>query len=349
MKIKILCTLGPASLDGDVIQALDSAGVDVFRINLSHTRLASVEDTIALIRRYSSTPVCLDTQGPQVRCGNVTTDVVLDEGAEVVLTADSVTGTKREITLWPGSVFDVLQPGTTVSIDFDGAVLEVTSVGQGSATAVVSAPGRVRSNKAVTIDPSPDLPALSDTDLYAIEMGRRHGIGHYALSFAASGGEVSELRALAPAGAEIIAKIESRAGVQNMDGIIDASDAVLIDRGDLSREIAFEYVPYYQKAIVRRANRWHRPVYVATNLLESMVTSRVPTIAEANDLATTLLDGVHGLVLAAETAVGVDPVGSVRMVLRAVRAFERATGSELLEEERSQPRDSGKAAAATSL
>ena len=118
-----------------------------------------------------------------------------------------------------------------------------------------------------------------------------------------------------------------------MDSIIHASDAVLIDRGDLSREIAFEYVPYYQKAIIRRANRWHRSVYVATNLLESMVTSRVPTIAEANDLATTLLDGVHGLVLAAETAIGVDPVGSVRMVLRAVRAFERTTGSDLLEEE----------------
>jgi pyruvate kinase len=333
MKIKILCTLGPVSLDGDVIHALDSAGVDVFRINLSHTPLESVEDTIALIRRYSSVPICLDTQGRQVRCGTMTGDVVLDEAAEVALTAESVIGTKREITLWPASVFDALERGARVSVDFEGAVLAVTSVGDRSATAVVSSPGRVRSNKAVTIDPSPDLPALSDTDLSAVEMGRRNGIGHYALSFATSGDEVSELRRLAPVGAEIMAKIESRAGVRNMDSIIDASDVVLIDRGDLSREIAFEYVPYYQKAIIRRANRWHRSVYVATNLLESMVTSRVPTIAEANDLATTLLDGVHGLVLAAETAIGVDPVGSVRMVLRAVRAFERTTGSDLLEEE----------------
>jgi pyruvate kinase len=333
MKIKILCTLGPASLEGDVIHALDSAGVDVFRINLSHTPLESVEDTIALIRQYSSVPICLDTQGPQVRCGNIRGDVTLDKGAHVVLTAESVAGTNRKIMLWPASVFDGLERGARVSIDFDGAVLMVTSVGYGSASAVVSNPGRVRSNKAVAIDPSPVLPALSDTDLSAVELGRRHGIVHYALSFAATGEDVSELRRLAPVGAEIMAKIESRAGVRNMDSIIDGSDVVLIDRGDLSREIAFEYVPYYQKAIIRRANRWHRSVYVATNLLESMVTSQVPTIAEANDLATTLLDGVHGLVLAAETAIGVDPVGSVQMVLRAVHAFERATGSDLLEDE----------------
>ena len=102
----------------------------------------------------------------------------------------------------------------------------------------------------------------------------------------------------------MIAKIESRTGIANMDGIVPAADAVLIDRGDLSREVPIEQIPYYQKAIVRRANRWHRPAYVATNLLESMVTNKLPTVAEANDIANSLLDGVHGLVLAAETAMG---------------------------------------------
>jgi pyruvate kinase len=108
-----------------------------------------------------------------------------------------------------------------------------------------------------------------------------------------------------------------------MDSIISASDAVLIDRGDLSREIPLEHIPFYQKVVVRQANRWNRPAYVATNLLESMVTNRRPTVAEANDIANTLLDGVHGLVLAAETAIGVDPVGTVDMVLRMIRAFDR--------------------------
>ncbi len=124
------------------------------------------------------------------------------------------------------------------------------------------------------------------------------------------------MRTLAPPGAHVIAKIESRLGVRQMDPIIEAADSVLIDRGDLSREIPFEYVPYYQKAIIRRANRWNRPVYVATNLLESMVTNRMPTIAEANNIANTLLDGVHGLVLAAETSNVTDPAAAVGTVVR---------------------------------
>jgi pyruvate kinase len=172
-------------------------------------------------------------------------------------------------------------------------------------------------------------------DREAIALGVRRGIGHVALSFASSAEDVALIRSLVPSGTRVISKIESGAGVRNMDGIIDSSDAVLIDRGDLSREVPLEYVPYYQKAIVRRANRWSRPVYVPTTLLESMIDNRRPTIAEANDIANTLLDGVHGLVLAAETAIGRDPVGTVKMVARMIRAFEWSSFTTLLE--RDQP------------
>jgi pyruvate kinase len=154
------------------------------------------------------------------------------------------------------------------------------------------------------------------------------------MSFTSSGDDVATLRRLVGDGATIISKIESRAGVRNMDGIIECSDAIIIDRGDLSREIPLQHIPYYQKAIVRRANRWNTPLYVATNLLESMVTNRRPTIAEANDIANTLLDGVHGLVLAAETAVGIDPVGAADMIMTAIDAFDRANEGALLEEDR---------------
>ena len=333
MKIKILCTLGPASFDREVIEGLDRLGVDLYRINLSHTLVEDVADRIELVRRHSATPICLDCEGPQVRCGLVQGEIVLREGQHVRLTGEQTVGTEQRLTLWPRSVFDVLRPGSVVSIDFDGALLRVVDVDSGEADAVVLHPGRVRSNKAVTVDPAADLPALSEKDLDAIEIGIGYGIRHFALSFASRAEDVARLRALAPAEAHIIAKIESRAGVRRMDPIIEAADSVLIDRGDLSREIPLEYVPYYQKAIIRRANRWNRPVYVATNLLESMVTNRMPTIAESNDIANTLLDGVHGLVLAAETAVGADPVGAVKMVIRAVRAFERANDSQLLDEE----------------
>lgn len=336
MKIRILCTLGPASLKADVIRELDRREVDLFRINLSHTPIEAVESTIEFVRRLSATPICLDSEGPQVRCGIVDPETDLVADREIRLTAEPVRGTERELSLRPRSVFDHLRPGSLLGIDFHGALLRIADAQADRARAVVVSSGRIRSNKAVTIEPRPALPALSENDLAAIEIGARHGITHYALSFAGNAEDVARLRSLAPPGSHIIAKIESRQGVRNMDGIIEAADSVLIDRGDLSHEVALEHVPFYQKAIARRANRWNRPVYVATNLLESMVTSNVPTIAEANDIANTLLDGVHGLVLAAETAIGVDPVGSVDVVLRAIRAFEEANDRQLLREDRAQ-------------
>jgi pyruvate kinase len=336
MKIKILCTLGPASLRGDVIRALEERGVDLFRINLSHTPPEAVEPTIALIRRYSNVPICLDTQGAQVRCGKMAEGVILTAGTTVTLCAADVVGSDERMTLWPASVFASMRPGDLVHVDFDGALLQVMDVEDdgGQAKAVVLDGGRVKSNRAVVMDPPPTLGPITDKDVTAIEIGVRLGIRHYALSFASSAGDVELIRALIPEGSTVISKIESRAGVRNRDEIIDASDAVLIDRGDLSREVPVEYVPYYQKAIVRQANRWNTPVYVATNLLESMVTNRKATIAEMNDIANTLLDGVHGLVLAAETAMGVDPVGAVDAVMRCIKSFEHTSMGSLLEEDR---------------
>jgi pyruvate kinase len=332
MKIQILCTLGPASLSPEVVGRLDKAGVDLFRINLSHTPIDRVEAAIDLVQRASSKPLCLDLHGAQVRCGRVNPGVALDKGEPIRLTPAMVQGTARELSLWPRATFAALQVGSLVSIDFDGAQLEIVEVGQDYADAVVTDGGQVRSNKAVTVHPAPALPVLTDSDRKAIAIGVRRGIRDVALSFASSPEDVDLVRSLMPQ-ARVISKIESSAGVRNMDGIIHRSDAVLIDRGDLSREIPLEYVPYYQKAIIRRANRWSRPVYVATNLLESMVTNRNPTIAEANDVANTLMDGVHGLVLAAETAIGRDPVGIVDMVTRMVRAFEWANHGAFLERE----------------
>ena|SRR5919108_3958332 len=331
-RTRILCTLGPKSLTPEVIRGLEARGVDLFRLNLSHTPLDAVRPTIEFIRRHSSSPLCLDTEGAQVRCGLVAPGVVLERGASVRLVANTVTGTARELTLWPESIFGVLAPGHRLTIDFDGALLEVTRAEAGCAEAVVVEPGRVSSNRAVTIFPWPQLPPLSAKDLEALEIGAQLGITHVALSFASSAEDVANLRTLAGPGAFVISKIESRAGVASMERIILASDAVLIDRGDLSREIPFEHVPIYQKEIIRRANGLSTPVFVATNLLESMINNRRPTIAEANDIMNTLLDGAHGLVLAAETAVGNHPLAAVDMVLRVISAFERSNLARLIDE-----------------
>jgi pyruvate kinase len=324
VKLQVLCTLGPASLKDDVIERLAARGVDLFRLNLSHTPLEAVEPTIDRIRKLCAIPICLDTEGAQVRCGRVhggTTIFEPDQRIRLV-TADDLGGADR-LPIKPRATFATLRPGSTLQVDFDGVVLRILQTGEDSAESVVVEGGRVSSNRAVIVDPAPALPTLTDKDLAAIEVGAACGIRHFALSFANHADDVTAVRTLLPPDSHLIAKIESASGVRNMDGIIETASAVLIDRGDLSREVALEHVPFYQKAIVRRANRWNRQVFVATNLLESMISNRRPTIAEANDIANTLLDGVHGLVLAAETAIGVDPVGTVDMVLRMIRAFDR--------------------------
>jgi pyruvate kinase len=333
MRIRIICTLGPASMDPRTIEALTRRGVDLFRINLSHTAVENVEAAIRQVRDLSPVPLSLDTEGAQVRCRKVDGEVRFEEGRIVELTSGDELGTAERIALYPGEAVHALREGTLVSIDFHGVVLRVCEVNEGgsSARAIVERPGWVGSNKGVAFDPAARLPPLTAKDEAAIRIGVEQGIRHFALSFASSGEDVRSLRQRIPPDAQLIAKVESRAGVRNMDSIIEATDVVLIDRGDLSREIPFEDVPYYQKAIVRRANRWNRPVYVATNLLESMITNPNPTIAEANDIANTLLDGAHGLVLAAETAIGIDPVGAVDMIRRFIDAFEREGFSRFVE------------------
>jgi len=326
----ILCTLGPASMRPDVVKELDARGIDLFRINLSHTPPDAVESTIEFVRRYSSTPICIDTEGAQVRCGTMMPGVVVTEGQTITLTSTDCLGMADKLAIRPPSVFEELRVGSILKVDFDGAELRVTKVGDGDAEAIAVDGGHVGSNKAVTIEPPPRLPPFTEHDVSAIELSVRHGIRHFALSFTNDADDVARLRDIVPPDSYVIAKVESRTGVSNVEGITSAADAVLIDRGDLSREVPIEYVPIYQKHIIRCANALNTPVFVATNLLESMIKNRVPTVAEANDIVNTLHDGAHGLVLAAETAVGEHPVKSVDMVLRVLEAFERSTARPVL-------------------
>ena len=165
---------------------------------------------------------------------------------------------------------------------------------------------------------------LSDKDRAAVAIAKKYNLSHFALSFANSAEDVNLLRELVGPDATIISKIESKRGVLNLDEILDASNEILIDRGDLSREVPLENIPLLQKAIIRKANLAKVPVNVATNLLESMIINRKPTRAELNDIVNTLLDGANGLVLAAETAIGQHPVGAVDMVLNMIERYRRS-------------------------
>ena len=276
MKIKILCTLGPASLRGDVIRGLEERGVDLFRINLSHTPPEAVEPTIALIRRYSNIPICLDTQGAQVRCGMMAEGVTLERPAPRQALAEDVVGTAEQHDPLAGVGVrrrcGPATPSTSTSTAPSSRSMDVQRPRPAPGRRARRRPGEVQpgGDHGPAARPRPDHRQGRDG-----HRDRRPPPGSATTPSRSprAPADVELIRALIPEGSTVISKIESRAGVRNRDEIIDASDAVLIDRGDLSREVPVEYVPYYQKAIVRQANRWNTPVYVATNLLESMVTS----------------------------------------------------------------------------
>lgn len=324
-RIHTLCTLGPSSLDRRTIERLSSRGVDYFRINMSHTPVEELRGCVDLIRRHSSTEICIDTEGSQVRTHEINHDGDFQIGTRIQLVssgAEAGTEGKQGVVVIrpPGSV-EQLVPGSIIAVDFNSLLVVVTDVSEHGVTARVINHGSAQSNRAVTIYPNITTPVLSERDIAAIPIGLELGVTNFALSFAGSKEDVGALRELVGPESRIISKIESRRGVRNLTGILEVSDAILIDRGDLSREVPLENIPRLQKSIIRKAEGTNTPVYVATNLLESMCTGGNPTQAELNDVVNTLEDGAAGLVLAAETAIGESPVETLDMLLTLIKRY----------------------------
>jgi len=324
--IEILCTLGPSSLNRRIIKRLEEVGVSIFRINLSHTRQEDVEKTILETKSYTSIPVCLDTEGPQVRSGLIQNNsVFLKENGIVTLTEKKIVGDSSNISIRPKEVFSKLVVGDLISIDFDSALLCVTEIIGNDVVTKVVCEGWVGSNKAVTIDKDIELPVLSEKDKYGIELSRKYGLDNISLSFVSCKGDIDIVRKLTGRRMRIISKVETNKALLNLDEILKATDVVLIDRGDLSREEPINKIPLLQKTIIKASNEKMTPVFVATNLLESMVNSKKPLRSEVNDIMNTLLDGADGLVLAAETAIGNYPVECANMVKRMTKYYQIAT------------------------
>ncbi len=329
MAVEVLCTLGPASMNERVIRRLTDLGVALFRINLSHTDLSDLQGAIELIRRYTEVPICLDSEGAQVRNGPlIGGKVTLVEHGQTQARRLKGPGDAQIFGFYPEFVVDLLEVGDFISIDFNAVLVQVVGKEGGGVTMRVLNGGVMGQNKAVTVDRALPLPALTDKDRGAIKIGRRMGIRDYALSFANSGADVDLIRELCGDPVRIISKIECRNGLIHLAEIAERSDAILIDRGDLSREVPIERIPIVQKEIIQHCNRAGRKVYVATNLLESMIHQPGPTRAEVNDVITTLATGADGLVLAAETAVGVNPIASANMIVRLIRSFETSLRQE---------------------
>ncbi|CAN7630088.1 pyruvate kinase [Mesorhizobium sp. LjNodule214] len=323
-EVELLCTLGPASLNDKVIHWLDRVGTSLLRLNLSHTKIEDLERIITFIQKRTRIPICLDTEGAQVRTGPlVDGKVTVHENRFLTARARPVAGDQFSISFYPAYIINKLQVGDFISIDFNAVLTQVVEKDNEAVILRVLNGGELGQNKAVTVQRTLEMPPLTEKDLAAIAIGRRMGIRHFALSFAHRASDVDGIRAKAGAGAIIISKIECLSGLRNLAAIAEKSDAILIDRGDLSREVPIEQIPAIQKMIIRNAKAHGAKVYVATNLLESMTSAPTPTRAEVNDVYNTLADGADGLVLAAETAIGQYPVSCARMVIKVAEQFRR--------------------------
>ncbi len=312
---KILVTLGPASMKGEVIKKMAEYGVNLFRINLSHTIPNDIEKYIKLIKTNTDVPICLDSEGAQIRTQEIKGGTVyLQKNSMVKVHYKTVIGDAENISFSPEGIAFQFSINDSIKVDFNLAAIKIVEKNKSYCLGKVITPGVIGSNKAVDVNRDIPLQPLTAKDKQAIEIGKEMGIKNYALSFANSRADVMQFKALAGKEANIISKIESKRGLMNLKDILDESDAILIDRGDLSRQIQVEKIPFLQRRIISIARIMERPVYVATNLLESMIKSQVPTRAEVNDVVSTILMGADGLVLAAETAIGEHPVHAVEMI-----------------------------------
>jgi len=349
-RAKIVATLGPATESYEMIRAIIDAGVDVTRMNLSHGSYAEHEVRFANVRKAaddSGRPVAIlvDLQGPKIRLGKFTDGPhELAVGDIFKITAEDVPGTKELVsTTFKGLPGDV-QPGDFLLID-DGKVrVQVESVDGPVVTTKVIVAGPVSNNKGINLPGvAVSVPALSEKDEADLRWGLQAGADIIALSFVRNAADVTrvhEIMAEEGRKVPVIAKIEKPQAVDNLEEIIDAFDGIMVARGDLGVELPLEAVPIVQKRAVELCRRMAKPVIVATQMLESMVESPVPTRAETSDVANAVLDGADAVMLSGETSVGKYPVVVVETMARIVESTEEH-GLERIRPFTAKPRTQG--------
>jgi pyruvate kinase len=328
-RAKIVATLGPASSGADMIARLFEAGVDVFRINMSHTsqdRMRELVETIRGIERQSGRPigVLVDLQGPKLRLGTFEDGAVtVANGDTFVLDSDPAPGDATRVYLPHPEIFAAVEPGHTLLID-DGKIrLTVTETGETRMVTRVEVGGRLSDRKGVSL-PHTTLPfsAMEEKDLSDLEAALHAGIDWVALSFIQRPEDVAEAKKITRGRAALMAKIEKPQAVGRLPEIMDIADGLMVARGDLGVEMPLEKVPGVQKQMTRLGRATGKPVVVATQMLESMINSPVPTRAEVSDVATAIFEGADAVMLSAESAAGKYPVEAVTTMNRIAEEVE---------------------------
>ena len=317
--VKIVATLGPASSDHDTIRALFDAGADVFRLNMSHgshTEIAARHAIVRAVEAETGRPIAIlaDLQGPKLRVGTFADGAVeLEEGQRFRFDLDPEDGGHQRVCLPHPEIFKALEPGARLLVNDGKISLMVDHCDETHAECTVIVGGVISNRKGVNV-PDVVLPvrALSEKDRTDLEFVCDLGVDWLGLSFVQRPEDVEEARELARGRAAILAKIEKPAAVKAFDAIAAVSDGVMIARGDLGVELPVHSVPPIQKRLVRRARALAKPVIVATQMMESMIESPVPTRAEVSDVATAIYEGADAVMLSAESAAGNYPVEAVR-------------------------------------
>jgi pyruvate kinase len=340
--VKIVATLGPASSDYKTIRALFEAGADVFRLNMSHGSHAEQQARYEIIRQIEADTgrpiaVLADLQGPKLRVGTFAAGAAdLEEGNQFRFDLDPAEGDGHRVCLPHPEIFAALEPGARLLVN-DGKIrMKVQNCGADFADCIVTTGGTISNRKGVNVpDVLLPLAALSEKDRKDLEFACGLGVDWLALSFVQRPEDVTEARALAKGRAAILSKIEKPAAERAFDEILKVSDGIMVARGDLGVELPVEAVPPIQKRLIRKCRAAAKPVIVATQMLESMIESPVPTRAEVSDVATAIYEGADAIMLSA----GRYPVEAVTTMNAVARSVESdLTYREVIEASRSVQR-----------
>ena len=345
--VKIVATLGPASNTYEMIRKLHEAGADVFRLNMSHGSHEEIRVRHAMIRQVEEdlgSPICIlaDLQGPKLRGGVFKNgEEMLEVGASFRLDLNDDEGDVNRVKLPHKEIFDALEPGAHLLVNDGKIKLRVKACGADFADCEVIVGGMISNRKGVNVpDVILPLAALSDKDRKDLEFVCELGVDWLALSFVQRAADVEEARALCKGRAAILSKIEKPNAVKVFDEILAVSDGIMVARGDLGVELPVQNVPPIQKQLVRKCRAAAKPVIVATQMLESMIDSPMPTRAEVSDVATAIYEGADAIMLSAESAAGSFPIEAVQTMDNVAQEVEAdPTYTEIIESSRKAQRN----------
>ncbi len=333
-KTKIIATLGPASSDINIMYDMVKSGVNVFRINFSHSSHEDAEDLIHKVRSLNdkhdlNIAILADLQGPKLRIGTVEEGAIVKQGDVLMFTNTKKEGTAREVYMNYNQFPKDVKEGERILLDDGKLVMEIIETNLiDTVKAKVIQGGPLKSKKGVNLPNTKiSLPCLTKKDIEDLKVALKHKVEWIGLSFVRSPEDVKELRSIIDknkAPSRIISKIEKPEAVVEIDGIIEATDAIMVARGDLGVEVPMQGVPLIQKMIVNKCHKMARPVVIATQMMESMIESLTPTRAEVNDVANSVLDGADAVMLSGETSVGKFPVQVIQAMTKIVSHVEES-------------------------